>query len=158
MEKMIKDNFGNYLIECEIQLALKLYEFTQNKESTLKVCGELKKSFYGKTFGILEDAALKSVNDEIAKAVCLKLINRDEDYFNNLPIYVQDKLIELYESVFEEDELKEKLMEYLNINTVGKIYQYDRPAIKKEQGEKKKSVLAQLRAYQAEMNQKRKRG
>ena len=154
MEELIKREYSKILTEDEIKLALLLYKYTQNKESTIKVCSDLKSNYYGKTFGFTNTAAIKEVNDEIAKAVCLKLIIRDEDYYNNLPIIVQNKLIELYESIFDEGELKKSLLRYLKLNTAGKSYQYDDPASNKKQ--EKRSVLAQLREYQAMMNENNK--
>ena len=158
MEKLTRREYEDFLSEDEIQLAITFYEYTGNTNKTIIICDNLKIAFYGKTFGCIDTAAVNEINEEIAKSVCLKLIGRDEKYFDSLPIDLQDDVIELYEKVLDEEELRDKLLELLKIKpcTV-RLNNNEKKGIKPKEeikSQKKPSLLARLREYQRAINRK----
>ena len=115
MEEFIKSEYGDYLTAKEMQFALDFYDYTKNKTQTIVICNELKQAFYGKTFGKVSKVSVAHINEELAKGVCLALIDKDDDFYNKLPVDLQDDMIGLYERVLDENDLKKQLCELLGI-------------------------------------------
>lgn len=158
MEEFIKNEYGDYLTTKEMQFALDFYTYTKNKTQTIIICNELKQAFYGKTFGKVNTASVAHINEQLAKGVCLALIGKDDDYYNKLPVDMQDDMIGLYERVLDEDELKKQLCEMLEIKTIAKYDNIESKTTVKEYkvNENDHSLLGRLRKFQKELNEENK--
>ena len=155
MEEFIKNEYGDYLTTKEMQFALDFYTYTKNKTQTIIICNELKQAFYGKTFGKVNTASVAHINEELAKGVCLALIGKDDDFYNKLPVDMQDNIIGLYERVLDEDDLKKQLCELLEIKAINKN-EYNVDAKEYKVNENDNSLLGRLRKFQKELNEENK--
>ena len=158
MEEFIKNEYGDYLTTKEMQFALDFYAYTKNKTQTIVICNELKQAFYGKTFGKVSKVSVAHINEELAKGVCLALIDKDDDFYNKLPVDLQDDMIGLYERVLDEDELKNRLCELLDIKAVNKqeLTQHEVAVKEYKVNENDHSLLGRLRKFQKELNEENK--
>ena len=155
MEEFIKSEYGDYLTTKEMQFALDFYAYTKNKTQTIVICNELKQAFYGKTFGKVSKVSVAHINEQLAKGVCLALIGKDDDYYNKLPVDMQDNIIGLYERVLDEDDLKKQLCELLEIKAINKN-EYNVDAKEYKVNENDNSLLGRLRKFQKELNEENK--
>ena len=173
MEEIIRQEYADFLTEDEIQLVLSFHELTKDDAAAISLCSDLKRNFYGKTFGKTDVSAVNDINNKIAVYVCLSLVGEDEDYFESLSTAYQDEMIALYEDEIDENALKVKLFKLLDIEpqevvkkpvihqtVVKKEISSEKP-VKKIQAEKKepkRSLLGRLKFYQAQLAQKAKEG
>ena len=155
MEKFIKNEYSDYLTTKEMQFAIDFYDYTKNKTQTIVICNELKQAFYGKTFGKVSKVSVAHINEQLAKGVCLALIGKDDDYYNKLPVDMQDNIIGLYERVLDEDDLKKQLCELLEIKAINKN-EYNVDAKEYKVNENDNSLLGRLRKFQKELNEENK--
>ena len=152
MKQLLQQEYGDYLTNKEMQFALDFYAYTQNRTKTIVICNELKQAFYGKTFGKVSKVSVAHINEELAKGVCLALIGKDDDFYNKLPVDMQDNIIGLYERVLDEDDLKKQLCELLEIKAINKN-EYNVDAKEYKVNENDNSLLGRLRKFQKELNE-----
>lgn len=156
MEELIRREYGSFLSEDEIQLALTFYRYTKNQIKTVVICDDMKRAFYGKTFGSRDSTALIHINEEIAKTVCIKLTGRSEQYFLELPDDIQDEAIEIYESENDENVMSDRLCRLFDIKPV--ITKKNPPVFnvpENDEKPEKMSLLAKLKMYQDKVNKNR---
>lgn len=159
-EEILKREYADYLTANELELAISFYNITQNKEKTFVICDDMKKAFYGKTFNETSVKAINAINEEIAKCVILKLIGRSEEYFEKLPVDIQDTMFELYEKYLDEEQLQTELCSLLEIKkpALPKQEQPSHQNANTSESTEKKSLLAKLKYYQDKLNDKKIRG
>lgn len=158
MEELLKREYGDFLSDDEIRMAMTFYRFTKNQIKTAIICDEMKKAFYAKNFGRSDDAAMKRMNDEIAIFSCLRLIGKPEKFFLDQPLDVQDEIINIYDAGKADEDMREKLCKLLrlapdDIPKENKEIVFSKPD-NEEKTEKKESLLVQLKRFQAEVNRK----
>lgn len=111
----LTEKYKKYLSKDEIILVQTYYAYTNNFNNAILICEDLKKAAYGLAHGKADKKAINAVNQKIATDVILKLINKSEDFFNRLPLDIQDELIECYDEYSVEEELKKNVYKILEL-------------------------------------------
>lgn len=165
----LTEKYQEYLSKDEIILVQTYYAYTNNLNNAILICEDLKKAAYGLAHGKADKKAINAVNHKIATDVILKLINKSEDFFNRLPLDIQDELIECYDEYSVEEELKKNVYKILELflpndpegteNEIEEISELpketqipkNKPATPKTKSSSDKefpSILAKLKYYQ----------
>lgn len=158
MEELLKREYGDFLTEDEIKGAMIFYRLTKDQIKTVIICDEMKKAFYGKTFGRKDETALNRINELFAVSCCLRLIGKKEKYFLDQPTDVQDEMLKAYDAGKADEDIREKLCVILNIDPATIPKEYKEVQFPKKETdnktEEKESLLVQLKRFQAEINRK----
>lgn len=113
IKKYIKDGF---MIETEANMICEFYRLTHNKTQAIIFCEDMKRNYYGRTFGKLDSLAYDAINEEIAIYSCMSLIGEKRSYFDTLSDDYQNSVITLYETSPNEETLRERICGLLNID------------------------------------------
>ncbi len=87
----------------------------------------------------------------------LKHTGRSEEYFEKLPVDIQDTMFELYEKYLDEEQLQTELCNLLEIKkpTLPKQEQPSHQNANTSESTEKKSLLARLKFYQDKLNDRK---
>ena len=131
IKKYIKDGF---MIETEANMIREFYQLTHNKTQAIIFCEDMKRNYYGRTFGKLDSLAYDAINEEIAIYSCMSLIGEKRSYFDTLSDDYQQSILSLYADVPNEETLRERICGLLNIDI--------NSALKKEKKQQEKQQKA----------------